>query len=218
VKKFFNTTQNGGTNAQVFRSCIIDEMEVMMEGETDAKIKASIKASRVDAGTAIPSSVDPSSSWGSYSANNAYQYFSATLTVGGTAQDITKLGFTSKNNLEELIVLGKINPARYKFGKFLLDGSLDLDMPKDGMRYFGSMLGGSAFGIVGTLYNGTSDWVSFNMPNCRWENFNANLSGGDADVAFTLPFKAYESDDGATAPITWTVHTTTWGSTPVTRI
>lgn len=218
TKKFFDTSLNNGTNAQKFKSCVIDELEWSMEQDTDAKLKASFKAGTVDHGTAISSSVNPNSSLGSYSVNGAYQYFSATLTVGGTAQDVTKLNFMTKNGMEPLVTLGKVNPARYKFNKFDVGGSLDLDMPKDGMRYFGSMIGGSSFGIVGTLYNTASDYVTFNMPNCRWENFNANIKGGNSDVSFTLPFKAYESEDGLTAPITVFVETTTWGSTPITRV
>lgn len=218
TKKFFNTSLNGGTNAQMFKSCLIDEIEITAEAETDSKIKASFKSGTVDHGTAIPSSVDPSSALGSYSTNGAYQYFSGTFLLGGTSQDITKLSIVSKCGLEELITLGKLNPSRYKFGKHKVNGSFDLDMPKDGLRYFGSMIGGSAFGIVGTLYNSASDYVLLNLPNCRWDNFNANISGGDSDVSFSLPFMAYESDDGGTAPISVTVETTTWGSTPVIRM
>jgi hypothetical protein len=218
TKKFFDTSLNNGTNSQKFKSGIIDEMEITAEADTDCKIKASFKFGTVDHGTAIPNSLNPSSSLGSYSAKGAYQYFVGTFTVGGTTQDIVKLAITSKNQLEELITLGNMNPSRYKFGKFDVRGSLDLDMPKDGMRYFGSMVGGSAFGIVGTLYNSASDYMTLNMPNCRWEPFNASISGGNADVGFSLQFVAYESDDGGTAPITVFVETTTWGSTPVTRV
>jgi hypothetical protein len=218
TKKFFNTSLNNGTNAQKFKSCIIDEIEVTAEADTDCKIKASFKAGTVDHGTAIPSSVDPSSSLGSYSTKGAYQYFVGTVLFGGTTQDVTKFMWTSKNQMEELITLGNLNPSRYKFGKVEVTGQLDLDMPKDGLRYFGSMIGGSSFSVYGTYYNSASDYMVVSMPNCRWQPFNANIPGGNADVSFGLPFKAYESDDGLTAPISVYVETTTWGSTPVTRV
>lgn len=219
VKKYFDTDLNNGTNAQWFKSCIVDEIEVTVEGDTDAKMKVGVKAGSVDAGTAISSASNPNNTaMGSYSTNPAFQYFSATLSVGGTTQDITKFAFSSKNGLEELITLGNRNPARYKFGKAIVEGSIDLDMPKDGMRYFGSMTGGSSFSISATLYNGTSDFVAFSFPNCRWKPFNANIKGGNSDVQFTLPWKAYESENGSTAAMTVQVNTTTWGSTPVTRV
>lgn len=218
TKKFFDTSLNNGTNAQKFKSGIVDEIEIMVEADTDCKVKASFKFGTVDHGTAIPSSVNPPSSLGSYSAKGAYQYFSGTLLVGGTSQDITKFNVISKNQLEELITLGNLNPVRYKFGKFDVAGNVELDMPKDGMRYFGSMVGGTSFAIVGTLYNTASDRLTFNMPLCKWKPFNANIPGGNADVGFGLPFQAYESEDGGTAPITVFVETTTWGSTPVTRV
>lgn len=218
VKKFFDTTQNNGTNGQWFNSCIVDELEFKMEAGDDAKLKASFKASRADAGTPLPASLNPSSALGSYSTKPSYEHWSATMLFDGGAVDLNKFALMSKNNVEERNVIGKINPANYKFGKYTIEGSFDLDMPLDGMKYFGSQYTGSSFVITGTLMNASNDWVTFNLPNCRFKAFEANLKGGNADTVFTLPFKSYESEDGSTAPIQMVVQTTTWGSTPVTRI
>lgn len=215
VKKLFDTTSNGGTNAQWFNSCIVDELELKMEANDDAKLKASFKASRADAGTAI--ALNPSSTLGSYSTKPSFEYWSATMLYDGGQIELNKFALMSKNNLEERVVIGKLNPTNYKFGRYDIDGSFDLDMPADGMKYFGSQYSGSAFTIVGTMQNASNDWVSWSLPNCRFKAFEVNLKGGAAETAFTLPFKSYESEDGVTAPITMTVQTTTWGSTPLIR-
>ncbi len=218
VKKFFDTSANGGTNSQWFKSCLVDELMFSMAAGEDAKCKASFKAGNIDMGTAIPSTSNPNSSFGSYSSLPSYEFWTATLAWGGGTLDVTKLEWSSKNNMEEYRALGSRNPSRYRFGRYDISGSLDLDFPYDGLKYFATMVGGSSFAVTATMYNGTSDWVSFNMPNCRLKPIEANLKGGDQETTFNLPFTAYESENGSTAPITVVVHTLTYGSTPVTRV
>lgn len=214
-KKFFNTTQNGGTNAQLFKSCVVDDLEFKLDANDDAKLKASFKAGNVDVGTAI--ALNDNSALGSYSVKPSFESWSGTIFYDGGTLELNKLSIMSKNNLDERLVIGKLNPTNYRFGRIEVSGSLDLDMPFDGMKYFGSQLSGSSFAITATLYNSANDWVTFNMPKCCFKPFEAQLKGG-AETTFTLPFVAYESDDGSTAPITVTVQTSTWGSTPVTRV
>lgn len=217
VKKLFDTTSNGGTNAQWYNSCIVDELDFRIEANDDAKLKASFKASRMNTGTPLANTLNPNSALGSYSTKPSYEYWSGTMLFDGNSIEINKFNLTSKNALEERVVIGKVNPTNYKFGRYTIEGSLDLDMPYDGMKYFGSQFSGSSFIISGTLYNGVDDWVTFYLPNCRFKPFEANMKGGAADTAFTLPFCSYESQDGSTAPVTVTVMTTTWGSTPAVR-
>lgn len=218
VKKYFDTAENGGSNAVWFKSCIVDELMFSCAAGDDAKCKASIRAASMDTGTPIGSLFNPNSSLGSYSTNSSFQWWSATLTYGGGTLDVTKFEWTSKNNLEEYMALGSKNPSKYRYGRYDISGSFDLDFPYDGLKHFATMIGGSAFAVVATLYNGTSDWCSFSFPNCRLKSTEANMKGGDQETAFSLPFTAYESENGSTAPVTVTVHTTTYGSTPVTRL
>lgn len=218
VNKFFNTTQNGGTNAQWFKSCLVDELQFSLNAGDDAKCKAMFKAGTVDTATFIGSANDPNSTFGSYSALPSYEFWTATLSYGGGTLDVTKLQWTSKNNMEAFKAIGSKNPSRYRYGRYDISGAFELDFPYDGMKYFGSMIGGSAFAVTATLFNGTSDWMTFNFPNCRLKPFEADMKGGDQETTFSLPFVAYESEDGSTAPVTITVNTLTYGSTPVTRI
>lgn len=218
IKKFFDTAANGGTNAQWYKSCIVDELMFTCAAGDDAKCKASFKAASVDTGTAIPITANPNSSLGSYSSNASYEFWTATLSWGGGTLDVTKLEWASKNNLDAYRALGSRNPSRYRFGRYDISGSLDLDFPYDGLKYFGTMIGGSSFAVTATFYNGTSDWVTFSMPNCRLKSIEANMKGGDQETTFSLPFVAYESENGSTAPISVVVHTLTYGSTPVTRV
>lgn len=216
VKSFFQTTQNGGTNAQWYKSCLVDELMFSMVAGDDAKLKASFKSGNVDTGTAMTTL--PNSSFGSYSSLPSYEFWTATLAYAGGTVDLTKLEWASKNNMDAFRALGSKNPSRYRYGRYDISGSLDLDFPYDGLKYFGSMIGGSAFTLTATMYNGTSDWVTFNMPNCRLKPIEANFKGGDQETAFALPFVAYESEDGSTAPVTVVVHTLTYGSTPNIRV
>jgi hypothetical protein len=218
VKKLFDTTENSGINAQWYKSCLVDQLMFTMAAGDDAKCKASFKSAYVDIGTALPASLNPSSSFGSYSALPSFEFWTANLTMDGTVLEVNKLELTSKNNMDEYRVLGNKNPSKYRYGRTDISGSLDLDMPYDGMKYFGSLVGGSAFALSATMYNGTSDWVTFDMPNCRLKPMEVNFKGGDQETAFSIPFCAYESEDGQTAPISLVVHTLTYGSTPNTRV
>lgn len=218
VKKFFDTTENGGTNAQWFKSCIVDELMFTASAGDDAKCKASFRAGNVDMGTALPASVNPDSSFGSYSALDSFEHWTATLAWAGGTLDVTKLEWSSKNNLDEYRALGSRNPSRYRFGRYDISGSFDLDFPYDGMKYFATMVAETPITITATFYNGTSDWVSFSFPNARLKPIEASMKGGDQETTFSLPFSAYESEDGTTAPVTVVVHTLTYGSTPVTRV
>jgi hypothetical protein len=218
IKKLFDTTQNSGTNAQWYKSCLVDSVSWSMAAGDDAKVKASFKAARVDYGTAIPQASNPSSSLGSYSPYSSYEFWTGTLVWAGGTIDVSKLEWTSKNNMSEFKAIGNKNPSRYNFGRYDISGSLDLDFPYDGFKYFGSMIGGSSFALTATMYNGTSDWVSFSFPNCRLKPIEVNMKGGDQETTFGLPFAAYESEDGQTSPVTVIVHTQTYGSTPNTRV
>jgi hypothetical protein len=218
VKKLFDTTSNSGTNSQWYKSCLVDELMFSMVAGEDAKCKANFKAGTVDYATAIGSTNNPNSSFGSYSALPSFEFWTATLAYAGGTLDISKFEWSSKNNMTPYRAIGSKNPSRYNFGRYDISGSLDLDFPYDGMKHFGSMIGGSAFTLTATMYNGTSDWVSFNFPNCRLKPIEVNMKGGDQETTFALPWTAYESEDGATAPVTVVVHTLTYGSTPVTRV
>lgn len=218
IKKFFDTTENGGTNAQWYKSGIVDELMFTMTAGDDAKCKASFLFGNVDPGTSIGSLFNPNSSLGSYSVNESYEWWAATLTYGGGTLNVNKFEWTSKNGSDPFKVLGSQNPANYRFGRNAVEGSFDLDMPYDGLKHFGTMLGGSTFAIAATLYNGVHDYVTFSFPNCRLKAVEANMRGGDQETSFSLPFTAYESEDGSTAPVTVRVQTTTWGSNLVTRI
>jgi hypothetical protein len=218
IKKYFDTTDNAGTNAMWFKSCLVDTMMFSMAAGDDAKCKATFKAGNIDIGTAIPATKNPSSSLGSYSSLPSYEFWTATVTMGGASLEVNKLEWTSKNNMDEYRTLGNKNPSKYRYGRGDISGSFDLDMPTDAMKYFGTMVGGSSFAVTATMYNGTSDWVTFNMPNCRLKPLEANMKGGDQETSFQLQFSAYESEDGVTAPITVVVHTTTYGSTPMIRV
>lgn len=209
-KKFFNTSDNGGTNAMWFNSGICDELTLMAKAGEDTKLSASCKFYSLTAGTALPTSRDPNNSTiGSYSTLGMYEYFSGTVLFDGNAVGITSLEVKSKNSLDERIVLGNLNPTKYPWGRYLVDGSLELEWPKTGLAYIGSMLADRTFSISATFYNNGNDYTIFSLPECRYNNFDVNLAGNQ-DTLFSIPFEAFESQSGSTAPLTVTVRTSGW--------
>lgn len=213
IKKFFDTTQNGGTNSMWFKSCIADSLEFNLTASDDAKMTANFKAYDVDAGTALGASLNPSNaSIGSYSTKPSFIAWVGTLLFAGQSLDITTISFTSANNTEDRSIIGRKNPSKYPLGRVSVKGKIDLDIPKDGLKWMGSQLADGTFAVSGTLYNSVNDSVIFAMPMCKYESFEMNLAGGNSESTFSIPFVAYESEDGGTAPIKWTVRTTGYGT------
>lgn len=212
-KKFFNTSSNGGTNSMAFTSGVVDQLQINLTAGQDAKFVPNFKFYSVDAGTAIPSTRDPNNSTiGSYSTLNSFVSWNGTLTFAGASLDITSISINSQNNTEDRQVIGKLNPSKYPFGRFLISGSIDLDLPKDGLKYVGSMLANLSFAITATLYNGADDFMTISLPACKYNPFDINFANGQSETTFSIPWVAYESEDGGTSPITVGVRTTGWGS------
>ncbi len=202
-KKFFNTSQNSGTNGQRYSSGIVDQLEINLTAGQDAKLVPTFKFFDVDAGTVLGTQLDPSNTvFGSYSQKSSFMSWNGTMSFAGNSIDITSVKITSKNNTEDRQVLGKKNPSKYPFGRFMISGSLELDFPKDGVKYIGSMLNNGSFTVTGSMFNGVNDFVTFNLPNCRYAPFEVNFAGGQGETTFSLPFVAYESEDGLTSPVT----------------
>ena len=214
VWKKFHSAASGTGNVEKYTSCIVDELTLTAAANEDLKVSASFKANGYGSANS-PDSDDPSSSLGSYSSNSQFEYFRGTMTIAGdasTAIDITNFTVTSANNAEDRVVIGKLDPSKYPFGRTTVTGEFTMDMPNDGLRHMGSMLDGVAFSVVGTWFNATDDWISVSMTNCRRDPFGVNQSGGEAENEMTIPFTAYESADETTAPIVWTVVTAGLGS------
>ena len=211
-KKFHDVTTSA--NKEEYISCIADEITLTAAANEDLKLSASFKADSYGSVNSAASE-DPNSSQGSYSTNSQFDYFRGTMTVAGdasTAIDITNFSVTSSNGAEERVVIGQLNPSKYPFGRTSIKGEFTLDMPDDGLKHVGSMLDNVTFALTGTWFNAANDQIAFNMPDCRRDPFGVNQSGGEETNEMTIPYTAYESADGDTAPITWTVITTGLGS------
>lgn len=205
---------SSAANVQKYTSCIVDELTLTAAANEDLKSTVSFKADSY--GTAnSPDSDNPNSSLGSYSTNSMFEFFTGTVFFAGdssTAIDITNLTITSKNGAEERVVIGKRDPSKYPFGRTMVNGEMTMDLPEDGLKHMGSMLDGEALSVSGTWFNSADDFIAFSCENVRRDPFSVNQSGGEETNEMTIPFTAYESADGETAPITWTVKTTGLGS------
>lgn len=211
-----HNAESGTANLQKYSSSIVDELTVTAAANEDLKMSLSFKSDSY--GSSYSSdAVNPggASAVGSYSTNSQFEYFVGTLSIAGdssTAIDITNFSVTSKNGAEERIVIGQLNPSKYPFGRMMVEGEFAMDLPNDGLKHMGSMLNDTAFSISGTWFNAADDQISVTMPNCRRNPFSVNQSGGEETNEMTVPYTAYESADGNTAPITWTVITAGLGS------
>jgi hypothetical protein len=204
---------DGTDNSTLFSNCIVDQLVFNLEADNDAKITASIKSKSVDVGTHIGSSLNPPSSLGSYSSLSPFEGYEGTFSIGGrTDLDITSITFTSVNNTEDRSSLGDLNPTKYDFGRYMVTGVAQIDAPPEALAHLGSMASDLSLAINGTLWNGSNDYITISMPNCKYEPFDVNLSGASSTTEYGLAFKAFESADGATAPISVVVQTTGMGS------
>lgn len=185
LKKYVNTSSYGGTNAMFFKHGICNKLKISLDAEKDARMTASFKFRDLDYGTAVAGTV------GSYSALKAYQGWSATALMDGTALDITGLSFVSNNGIEEKSRLGRLNPESFSFGEYTLKGALTLDLPKDAMRFVGSMFTQRPFSVIATLYNGTNDQMVFEAPHCKYQPFDFNLTGGEDSITGAIPFQGF---------------------------
>lgn len=212
-KKLFDTESNGGTNGFAFTSGIVDQLEISLTAGQDAKLTPTFKFYNVNAGTALGTLLNPPNAvFGSYSSKNSFMSWNGTLSFAGQSLDITSIKIVSKNNSEDRSVIGRQNPSKYPLGRIMVSGSLELDLPKDGMKFVGSMLSNEGFQITGSLYNGPHDYLTFDMANCKYDPFEVNFSGGQGETTFSIPFQAYESENGASAPLRIQVGVLGWGS------
>lgn len=214
VKKIFNTTQYGGTNGFKYSSGIVDSLEMTMAPNDDLKFKLGMKFYSVDAGTKLGTLLDPplGTTMANYSTKTSFMSWTGTLTVAGEALGITGMTTMLANNSEVKNVIGRLNPIRFPQGRYGVEGSFEVDLPKDGLKWIGSMLANSPFALTGTFYNSDFDQVAFSIPNARYKTMELDLKGGAAETVFSIPFVGYESEDGSESPITVVVTTTGWGT------
>lgn len=197
LKKCFDTTENGGTNSMLFKHGVCDSLSLNVGAGEDVKLECNYKFRDLIDGTAI-SDNPPSSHVGSYSENAPFEWYHGTVTIDGVDFSIESINLRSVNSLEEKSILGRREPDSFIFKEYLVEGQFSLDFPKDGMLQIGSMFDLSEFSISGTLFQGTSNKITFEVPNCIRQPFNVGLN--EDTVTATIPFKGFEKD--GTSPFT----------------
>ncbi len=192
LKKYMETSSNGGTNSIFFKHGVCDKLKVSLSAEKDARLTANYKFRDLDYGTAV-SHKPGTAQVGSYSTKNSFTGWSATALIGGQSLYLSDLMFESDNGVEEKSVVGRLSPESFSFGEYSLKGAFNLDLPKDALKYVGSMFGLREFSILATLYNGTADQVVLDIPNCKYLAFDWNNKGGLEDVSSAIPFQAFST-------------------------
>jgi hypothetical protein len=125
--------------------------------------------------------------------------------VGGQSLGLIGVDLVSDNGVEERTRVGRLSPDSFTFGEYSLKGALRLDLPKDAMKYVGSMMTLKPFSVLATLYQGTNNQVVLDLPHCKYLPFDLVLRDGDSEVEGLMPFQAFSV--GGTPPIQVTVNT-----------
>jgi len=209
----FNIGSAGTNDTKQLKNCFADSLTLESAAGEDLKMTAGIKAGTIILAVKGSAQDPPNATYGSYSELSAFEFFEGTMTVGGrTDLEITNFSLTSSRNSEDRPVLGQINPSKYDFGRYTCEGVVQVDAPSDVLSHMGSMLSDNVLAISGTWYNSTNDYLIVSLPNCKYQPFDTNISAGDAQTEYGLAFKSYESNDGATSPLTVTMKTMGLGS------
>jgi hypothetical protein len=195
IKKYFDTTENGGTNAMFFKHGICDKLTVNMAKSEDITFDCSYKFSELIEGSAV-SDNPPGTAVGTYDNAPPLEWFHGTVFIDGVELELDSLSFTGNNNILEKITVSGRDPDSFPFRGYDLNGEFTYDFPKDGMLQIGSMFDIKPFAIVGTILQGTVAMM-FSMPKCVRQPFNVDMNNINVDA--TIPFKAFE--DSGTPPI-----------------
>ena len=195
LKKYFDTTDNDGTNTIIFRRGICDDLEFRCTAGNDLVVRASYRFRDYVEGSAV--SQTPV---GAYLSDEPWLWHQGTLESNGVSIGLESLSVRSSNNLVEKNRVGRENPEEFTFGDITVEGDFTLDFPTDGLETIGSMLDLKNFSLVGTFLSGTN-LLAFEMPHCVRMPYDIFI---EDRVTSTIPFKAFEHNDEAPIKITLT--------------
>jgi len=200
-------------NGQSVQGLFCDELTFNAELNESLMVNAVMKGKDFDE-VDLNAATDPdNSTYGSYSTKAAFSHFSGTLSFAGqTGYTVSSFSWTSSNQSEERIGIGSINPVKYSWGKSQVTGEIAMDLPDDATLQLGSMLSDTEFAITGTWYNSAHDRITISIPRAKRNPFAISHASGEEVQVQTIPFRAFESEDGDTAPISVVVTTTGIGS------
>lgn len=177
-----------GTNAQLYKNGICDKLAISWAADAEAKLSAEFKFRSVDPGTAVVETPN-NLGVGAYSSEPNLHSLYGTVLFNGANLGVEQANLLFKNNLESSKKLGARNSDYFKFGRYEVSGELGFDLPQDGLKYVGSMIGTNHFSLsLVMLATGTSK-VVFDLPNCVLSPFENNLEQGEYFAR--LPFRAF---------------------------
>lgn len=183
-----------------FKSGLCSELSLAGNASGEALISPKLLFSQVDiVGTSTMSNL------GEFSTKDAYHSWNVSIDFLGL--QVTAFNITSSNNLKRTTPSGT-DSRWYKFTRHTVNGQVAVDVPKTALAYLGSMLSGESFPVYGTFYNSETDKIVFQMPNCRLDDFAWRNT-----TQQVIPFKAYESEDGATPALKLQLWTTGYSAT-----
>lgn len=180
----------------LFKTGVADKLTFKMHSIIEPTVSAEFQFRE---GTVMGTS--SSHPYGTYSSLG--EYSPTTCSVDFLGLSVLDFEFTSDDNVELRNVLGDNRPI-HKFGRYELKGKATVDLSKDRLKHFGTVLSGSSFSVSATMFNGAHDRIIFQMADCRMNEFSIGVS----DI-YSVPFQAFASEDGSTAPIkigVWTQH------------
>ncbi len=199
---------SAGTNAQFFKNGVCDTLQISWAAGEEIKLNADFRFLSVDTGTAC-ANLPYGTEVGTYSREPSLQASYGTLVHAGGSLGVNKIVLNLKNNLQVMGRTGARNSEAFTFGRHEVSGELGLDMPQDGFKYLGSMLGTRSFSATSR--------ITFSLPNCFYSPFE--LNSNKSANSLRLPFVAFGT--GSLPPIQVEVYTAFedmfWDAAPAAR-
>jgi hypothetical protein len=190
----------GANEGILFKNGVIDRLTFKLHAMIEPTLEADF---RFREGTIM--ATQASHPYGSYSQFS--EFTPSNCNVDFLGLPVLSFEFTGDNRIENRFVTGANKPV-HRFGQYELRGKVTVDLSKDVLRHFATAMSGSTFPVSATMYNAGHDQIVFQFPDCRMTEFPI----GASDI-YTVPFQAYMSEDGSTAPVNVKLWTKNYSAT-----
>jgi hypothetical protein len=143
---------------------------------------------------AYPTTFLPLTAYGSMSESNQFVDYLATVALTGRTWEIDSYEGKFVNNSGDKTKLGKRGFVRFPFGRYVADGSFDLELQDD----LAVTAAGQSGSLTANFYIGTDCRITVDYNNIIYRPTTPNVNGPDM-IKFSQPFRAYPPS-GTTGP------------------
>jgi hypothetical protein len=139
----------------------------------------------------------PRSVYGSFSELQQFVDYLGTVTLAGYSYALDSIDINMNNASSDKGKLGKRGYDRFPFGKYVADGSFELELQDD----LNSLKEGQTGSLSVNFFLGTDCRIQIDQSNITYKPSTPTVTGGDGYIKWTKPYRAYPPD-GTNAPST----------------